>query len=189
MHKIMCFDENGNTIDRLTQYDINQTLYINWDYSVSPVFQFSNEKNDRILVVKGEIIKGDLNTVAKVNIPNILLTEAYPIKIYVYLEQESETGYLEGNTVFNSIIPVNKKDKPEDYEYFENTEYISWVKLEEELMHRINKLDADATLALRKATSPTIDVRKNGDTATVVFTDFNGTKTLKITGNVTVELS
>lgn len=189
MYEIMCFDKNRNTIERLTQYDTNKVLYINWDYDIAPIFQFSNTKSDRVLVVKSELIKDEMNTMAKVNIPNVLLTEAYPIEVYVYLEQETDFGYIEGDTVYTAIIPVDKKDKPEDYKYFENTEYISWVKLEEELAYRIRKFDTDATLALRKVVSPTIDVDKSGDTVIITFTDANGRKTLKITGDVTVELS
>ena len=186
MYEIMCLDKNGNSIDRLTQYDTNQVIYINWDYgNINPVFQFSNMNSEKILVVKGNVENGR----AKANVPNILLTESSPIEVYIYLEQEDGNGLINGETIYKSIIPVDEKDKPEDYKYFENTEYLSWVELERQLKYRINKLEADATIALRNVVSPTIDVRKDGNAVIITFADVNGRKTLKISGDITIEVS
>lgn len=175
MHQIMCFNKNRIVIDRLTQYDTNQVLYINWDYPDIPIFHFSNTESDKVLIVKGEIV----GSMAKVNIPNILLTEAYPIEIYVYLEQENKT-------IFKLFIPVNKKDKPEDYKYFESNNYANFVRLEEKFKYRINKLNEDASIVLKDVVAPTVDVDKTGDTTTITFTDINGTKVLNIIKNVII---
>lgn len=136
MNEILCFDANGNSIDKLAQWDTNLELYINWEYSVTPIFHFSNTNSKRILVVNGTID----GAVAKANIPNILLQEASPLVVYVYLEKDTPSGYLTGETIYNFKIPVHEKAKPEDYEYFENTEYISWVQLEKLMTQRIDNL-------------------------------------------------
>lgn len=132
MDEILCFDVNGNSIDKLAQWDTNLVLYINWEYSVTPIFHFCNTNSKRILVIKGEIDSG--NKTAKANIPNILLQEASPLVVFVYMEKETPTGYLTGETIYSFQIPVREKAKPEDYKYFENTEYISWFNFKKEIV-------------------------------------------------------
>lgn len=136
MNEILCFDANGNSIDKLAQWDTNLELYINWEYSVTPIFHFSNTNSKRILVVKGTVE----DTTAKVNIPNILLQEASPLVIFVYLEKDTPSGYLTGETIYNFKIPVHEKAKPEDYKYFENTEYISWFQLKQDMERQVENL-------------------------------------------------
>ena len=100
--RVNCFDKNGNSINGFTQWDINQTLYINnWNYDSTPIFHFCNTKSSEALVVKGLI---EENYRAKANIPNILLQESYPINVFVYLE-DGESG----NTIYVSQIPVKKR--------------------------------------------------------------------------------
>lgn len=140
MNEILCFDENGDSIDKLSQWDTNLELFINWEYSVTPIFHFYNTNSRKILVVKG-LINSEKNT-AQASIPNILLQESYPIIVFVYLEQETATGYLKGESIYNFQIPVYEKPKPQDYKYVENTEYISWIKLEQNLTSRIEKIVA-----------------------------------------------
>jgi hypothetical protein len=124
MNEILCFDANGNSIDKLSQWDTNMELFINWEYSVTPIFHFCNTNSKRILVVKGTVDSED-GTISKANIPNILLQEASPIVVYVYMEKDTPTGYLTGETIYSFQIPVREKPKPVDYKYFENTEYTS----------------------------------------------------------------
>ena len=123
--RVNCFDVHGNSIDGYTQWDVNQTIYIDdWKYDSTPVFQFCNTKSNEALVTRGSIEEDGR---AKAKVPNILLQEAYPIIVFVYLENGEA-----GNTIYTSQIPVRKKPKPDDYEYKENIEYVSWVKLEDE---------------------------------------------------------
>lgn len=134
-NRINCFDLNGNSIDNFTQWDTNQTIYIeDWNYNSTPVFHFCNPKSDVALVVKGSIEKDNR---AKVDIPNVFLQEAYPIIIFVYLENDTS-----GKTIYVLEIPVKRKPKPHDYEYTENIDYMSWTKnamklLAEELKNQI----------------------------------------------------
>ena len=134
MYEIMCFDEHGNSINKFGQWDTNRVMYIDWEHSCTPIFQFGNTKSDRLLVVKGRIIEDETKKIAEVNVPNILLQQAYPIIGFVYLENEVDGNehYYTGKTVYNFKIPVRAKAKPEDYKYTENTEYISWINLESE---------------------------------------------------------
>lgn len=133
MLEVICYDSYGNSIDKLVQWDVDQTLTVeNWEYEATPVFHFCNKKHERALVVKGEIVNG----CAKSNIPNSLLQEPYPIIVFVYLEEGDS-----GRSIYVTKIPVIKKAKPEDYEYQENIEYVSWVKLSEEAEALIAKLE------------------------------------------------
>lgn len=134
--ELRCFDFNGNHIDHLTQWDVNQELYIeHWDYEHTPIFNFYNIKSKNALVVKGSV---ESDGRAKCSIPNILLTEPYSISVFIYLENNNS-----GRTVHISQIPVLKKLKPNDYEYKENIEYVSWIKLEAEAREYLAELEAE----------------------------------------------
>ena len=151
--RVNCFDKNGNSINGFTQWDINQTLYINnWNYDSTPIFHFCNTKSSEALVVKGLI---EENYRAKANIPNILLQESYPINVFVYLE-DGESG----NTIYVSQIPVKKKKKPNDYEYTENVEYVSWIKLEAEAMDYLAELEKE-TNRFKQEYEETLGTAKN----------------------------
>ena len=145
MYEIMCFDEYGNSIDEFIQWDTNRVMYIDWEHSCEPIFQFGNTKSDRLLVVKGRITEGESNKIAEVNVPNILLQQAYPIIGFVYLESEVDgnENYYTGKTAYNFKIPVRAKNKPEDYKYTENTEYISWIKLESKARTYLSELEVE----------------------------------------------
>lgn len=145
MYEIMCFDEYGNSIDEFVQWDTNRVMYIDWEHNCTPVFQFGNTKSDRLLVVKGRIIEDETKKIAEVNVPNILLQQAYPIIGFVYLESEvdGDDHYYAGKTVYNFKIPVRAKVKPEDYKYTENTEYISWINLESEAREYLAELEVE----------------------------------------------
>ena len=134
--RINCFDSQGNCINSFTQWDINQTVYVeNWEYNFQPIFHFCNIKSDNALVVKGSI---ESDGRIKCSVPNILLTEPHAISVFVYLENENV-----GRTIHIAQIPVAKKIKPHDYYYKENIEYISWVKLEAEAKALINELESN----------------------------------------------
>ena len=105
--EVSCYDFKGNHIDHLTQWDVNQELYVeHWDYEYTPVFNFCNIKSKNALVVKGSI---EPDGRAKCIIPNILLTEPYSISVFVCFENDTF-----GRTVHISQIPVLKKLKPNE---------------------------------------------------------------------------
>lgn len=135
MVRVLCLDSLGNSIDYFTQWDVNQTIYIDdWDYDFTPIFHFCNTKSKEALVVKGQIVGNQI----KSSVPNILLQSAYPVIVFVYLENDTS-----GTSIYMSEIPVRHKPKPEDYEYTENIEYVSWVKLEAEAEEFIAQLKSD----------------------------------------------
>ena len=123
MFEISCLDQYGKTVTSLTQWDTNQTLYIeDWEYGV-PTFHFCNKSRDKTLTVTGELVDGHV----RAKIPNILLTEASPIVVYVYVYNSNTDA---GRTMFIINIPVREKPQPEDYEYEENVSGITLGQLD-----------------------------------------------------------
>ena len=143
MYEIVCYDKYGNSIDEFVQWDTNLMLYIDWGHDCIPIFQFGNTRSDRLLVVKGRIFENDGRRFAEVNVPNILLQQSFSVVGFVYLETEADgnEGYFSGKTVYSFKIPVRPKEKPEDYKFQENTEYISWVNLEAEAKTYLAELE------------------------------------------------
>ena len=140
MVDISCLDQYGRTITSLTQWDVNQTLYIeNWEYE-TPVFHFCNTKSKMSLIVTGEYNDGVLTA----KIPNILLTEAYPIIAYLYVYDDDDSG----TTMHVIRIPVRAKPKPEEYEYVENISSLTLARLNAKistLIEAANRNDTDGT--------------------------------------------
>ncbi len=119
---ITCYDSTNKPIKELTQWDTNRKIIITGvDVKSAPVIHFYNIKSDKALVVPSTF--GD-NSIT-VSIPNILLQSHLPLIISIYSENDDE-----GKTVGTACIPIVPKKKPEDYEYVENIEYVSWVELE-----------------------------------------------------------
>ena len=167
MHEIMCFDKYGNSIDEFVQWDINRMMYIDWEYNCIPIFQFGNTKSDRLLVVKGRIIEDETKKIAEVNVPNIMLQQAYPIIGFVYLESEvnGDDNYYNGKTIYKFKIPVRAKAKPQDYKYSENTEYISWIKLKDEAREYLDELKNEVDNFLNEYEHDSEVVRDSADRA------------------------
>lgn len=167
MYEIMCFDEYGNSIEEFVQWDINRVMYIDWEHSCTPIFQFGNTKSDRLLVVKGRIIEDETKTIAEVNVPNILLQQPYPIIGFVYLENEVDgnEGYFAGKTIYNFKIPVRAKKKPEDYKYQENTEYISWINLEAQAKAYLAELEVETNRFKEEYKDALGDAKENAERA------------------------
>jgi len=133
MYEIQCFDSYGNTINNLTQWDIDQSLVIPIDscnlpetelpsspsYAL-PEVHFSNKAREEALVVRSE--KND-DTSIKVQIPNTLLQDACPLQVYVYMTDSKDTSSQ--RTILHNEIPVRKRHKPSDYLYVENIDRIT----------------------------------------------------------------
>lgn len=141
--EVRCYDLYGNTVNHLTQWDINQYIGIDWKSNSVPSFHFCNINSDYAIVVEGEIKNG--KAVSK--IPNILLQSPNTIAVFVYLEDGNvakgndagiSVSNISGKTVCTFQIPVRKKPQPQDYEFVENIEYASWVKLEQDLKEYVD---------------------------------------------------
>ena len=59
MLKVICYDSDGNPLDKLTQWDIGQTVSVRGiETSTLPSFHFCNSNSEKAIVVSPEL-KGD----------------------------------------------------------------------------------------------------------------------------------
>lgn len=107
--------------DKLYQWDIDRQVIVN-DETITQV-HFCNKTDDCSLVV--DVKSEDGVNVA--NVPNVLLQDAMPIKVY---------GYDINYTKFCEVFKVVGRSKPSDYVYTE-TEIVRYSDLEE----RINQIE------------------------------------------------
>ena len=109
-------DSDGEIIDHFTQWDRNKDVYIDaGDISVEPVFHFANKNSKTALGVQSELVNGKF----KARVPNILLQEALPINIWVYVSNDDFS-----ETIYTYYVSVIERLKPPDYIY-EETEIIT----------------------------------------------------------------
>lgn len=99
------------TVHGLTQWDIGQEMQITLS-SLPAEFQvhFGHKRNDTAYVVAATAADG----VATVQIPNIVLQQATPVKAWIYL-----VGIGTGETVKTINLPIVPRAKPSDYAYTE----------------------------------------------------------------------
>lgn len=124
MQEIIVYDANGNSMINLVQWDKDVNIYvkdtnIDRDYPV----HFFNDKCEEALVVTSEYEDGTL----KAKIPNILLTEPYPITGYINVIKDSEQKCLYGFQ-----LRIRKKPKPSDYVFVETDDYVTLEQIVEE---------------------------------------------------------
>lgn len=127
--------------EQLFQWDLNRQIIVS-DPTVDEV-HFSNGTSDCSLVVGVEEVEG----LRLANIPNILLQNAWPIKVYAYCG----AAYTKTCHTFK----VMSRSKPDDYVYTE-TEVKRWEDLAreiEELIDDVAETEAhrDAELAQKMA--------------------------------------
>ncbi|WP_099204645.1 hypothetical protein [Scatolibacter rhodanostii] len=136
LNKIKMYDETGEVLTYLTQWDMNRVITIKEMEGITDlVCQFTNHFRRETLNVVAQRI--DKSTI-KVAVPNVLLQEPFHITLYVY-ESNMDTGKT-GHTL---QIPVIERQKPSDYEYIENIEKITadvlWQSLRELQESKVNK--------------------------------------------------
>lgn len=137
MFEISCLDQYGNTISSLTQWDVNQTIYIeNWEYD-APTFHFCNKKSTSSFNVTGELINGGV----KADIPNVLLTEALPIIAYIYVYENDSA-----KTMYVVRIPVRAKPKPQEYEYEDNITPVNLAQLDARITSLVNSVNTGSDI-------------------------------------------
>ena len=109
----LLFDRYGNTISNLTQYDLDQVLFLyDMDYPVAPIFEYEVESMENSIAVQTEYTA---NRVLMALVPNILLQKANRIKVYVFLPEGRG-----GKIVDRFIIPVLPHKRPSLYEFRDN---------------------------------------------------------------------
>lgn len=120
MLNVMCLDTHGNTVYNLTQWDHDQQLIIEDNYSEyhdgnAPIVQFCNKNSTRALCVRSTLSNG--NIIA--DIPNSLLREPYNIVAYIFVDEDES-----GKVIETITIPVHKRVQPADYEYNDNIQVV-----------------------------------------------------------------
>lgn len=184
MLKVICYDSDGNPLDRLTQWDIGQTVSVRGiETSTLPSFHFCNSNSEKALVVSPEM-KGDALVA---NIPNVLLQEPLPIMVYIYYVRSSDSA----KTTYSFMIKVNPRKQPDDYNFKENIDYINWVEINTQakklltemrttidetsgLVQKVNDASEKATTAANAATTAVQNAEtaiSNANKATTAATD------------------
>ena len=93
--------------NELYQWDINRKVIID-DTTIDEV-HFCNKTDNCSL----KVIPYEYNNLFVADIPNILLQESFPIKVYAYLS--------DGYTIVEECLKVKARTKPSDYRYEETT--------------------------------------------------------------------
>lgn len=124
MQEITVYDVDGNSLTNLVQWDKDVYVYVNDSY-IDSAYQvhFFNDKMDEALVVISAFSDGIL----KAKIPNVLLTQSYPITGYINITKNEEKKCL-----YCFRIAVRKKPKPSDYIFVESDDYILLESILEE---------------------------------------------------------
>lgn len=172
---------NTYTVDDLYQWDTGRVLEIyGLDSSALPEIHFANARMDKAIVK--QTTKSE-NGAIRVEIPNMLLETATPIRVYI-------CGY-EGEEFFSRYslsINVKARPKPEDYFAEDDEKIYSYNALENLVNNTVvnietqyNEVDAKyteavanlntATNALETATSEAEQSKKDSDSAAKAYTD------------------
>lgn len=164
MYEVPCLDLNGDTINKFYQWDIDQKIVINLEgcdvnyLKNAPEVHFCNSSRKEALVVRSTVSNHDTITV---DVPNVLLQEAYPLLVYVYLTDANDSSSQK--TILYSEIPVRKRAKPSDYLYVENITRVTAeiIKKEIEQTTLNSRTDAIAAITSTKETDCTeVDNKK-----------------------------
>lgn len=158
MFEAKCYDRYNNSVDSFTQWDIDQTIYIHLEacgddhiykdhLTIAPEVHFSNVKREKALVVRSVIaedknIQSVIPDVIEVKVPNVLLTEPYPILIYVYLTDSRDVSSQ--TVIVRTELPVRRRSEPHDYYYVENIERITAEMIKEEIEQDVKKIKEEA---------------------------------------------
>ena len=146
MLKVKFEEDSRQTVsDTLTQWDYGQLLRIEDIPEVeSAEIHFTCKGKRNALIIEADIVDGT----ATAKIPDELLMEGEEIQAYIYAMTSDS-----GKTIYTVIIPVKRREKPEDYSEPEH---------QDKLKEIIDKLDkkaddlqyADGYLQLLSGTIP-----------------------------------
>lgn len=131
MTRIPCYDKEGNTIKSLTQWDKNQSVYIDdLENGSLPRVHFALGSNAKKSKEYKDNVEFDGKKI-KITIPNELLKTYAKMYLFLYYgDVESEEPLT---TKYMVEIPITKKPQPDDYIYEDNVDYLSIYKLKLEL--------------------------------------------------------
>lgn len=155
MFEVTCWDSYNRVITGLTQWDINQTLYLKDVYNdfgltKAPMFHFCNQRSKEALVVQSTI---ENDNVIAVKVPNILLQEGIPLIAYMYVysipsEQDGSSladivSSASAKTLVAIKLTVKPRVKPSQYKYVENIDSLTVAQIEKEIKDRLDKLETE----------------------------------------------
>lgn len=147
--------------NELYQWDINRKVIID-DTTIDEV-HFCNKTSDCSL----KVFPYEYNNLFVADIPNILLQESFPIKVYAYLS--------DGYTMVEECLKVKARTKPSDYRYEETTV----IKLDD-LINRADNAIQQAEQSAQEADKTATDLYDYVDSHMLQLTDDGE-------GNVTLE--
>lgn len=131
-------------------------------------FEYKSEKRyieTSCIAYDGEVITAD--------VPNILLQEAYPLLVYVYLTDANDSSSQK--TILFSEIPVRKRAKPSDYLYVDNINRVTANMIKSELEQSTKTTREDAIDTIDQTKINAVDSVTN--TKNNVENALNDTKT------------
>lgn len=138
-------NSDGEYLNHLTQYDVNQKLYLDYDEDIvspftAPVVHFQNDLCESAIVVQSSLSDGCIVA----DIPNELLADPYNIEAFVYLTNESNTA--DKKTVIHVHIPVRPRKRPADFEQTQNITQIEYNTI----VDKINEVEGliERTIAI-----------------------------------------
>lgn len=114
MADIVVYDTKGNVLEKMYQWDSNQSIKVSGVDTISTsYFHFCNRLSSQTLVVQPTVA----DQMFTVSVPNILLQEPETIFVFLHQAAGSSGGY---RTTYAFQIPVTPKPKPIDYIYTDN---------------------------------------------------------------------
>lgn len=165
MYEVPCLDLNGDTINKFYQWDVDQKIVINLEgcdvnyLKNEPEVHFCNSSRKEALVVRSTVSNHDTITV---DVPNVLLQEAYPLLVYVYLTDANDSSSQK--TILYSEIPVRKRAMPSDYLYVENITRVTAEMIKREIEQSTLDARTDAIAAItstKDSACQAVDDKKN----------------------------
>ena len=165
MYEVPCLDLNGDTINKFYQWDVDQKIVINLEgcdvnyLKNAPEVHFCNSSRKEALVVRSTVSNHDTVTV---DVPNVLLQEAYPLLVYVYLTDANDSSSQK--TILYSEIPVRKRAMPSDYLYVENISRVTAEMIKKEIEQTTLDARTDAIAAITSTKNnacQAVDDKKN----------------------------
>lgn len=135
---IICYDSERNLLERLYQWDVNQTISVTGINTLqSPVFHFCNQRSEVALVVVPDMVDGMLTA----EIPNSLLKEPETLFVYIYYN----TGDDGRRTFYRVRVPVIPRQRPQNYSDTENVNFTSAEILDAQLVTLIASMAETAS--------------------------------------------
>lgn len=123
---LLCKDINGKVLEKLYQWDMGQRVVLSGVESYGTTyFHFSNDQCGDVYLGDYTLDRGEYT----VEVPNILLQEDKPIRLYIFNQIGDETAI----TSQMVCIPVFPRPRPSGYVYENNIDYIRYEDLSAEI--------------------------------------------------------